>query len=849
MAPGSWVRALLLQVILVFVTPGGAWWVRRRRSHVNHNIKPLEDLKCGPRAPTATSIFASCKVNAKLHDLVSFMLADADDPDKWPFVHVSAIVDPDSSGTVTAELPGLKPGKAYHLTARSHRRGTAIGWRAMWSFVVVHDTHCRTAAENVTEASDRRLSEESSSFEPDVVESGEFIDLAEDPHGDEEPSDDELAAIMPLAKRTNNTIWFEVFRHAGGAFSGGSVRLPDYLDQHNAADLGATFGSPKVDPLTPVRTSGFTRYCVEVAISRVKSVSTPFAPKYKYGTAMFADYVSCKRGSCHCMEKVDRGISREPWAIIAHHCGGSNWCHCTPFQMKQSHKYVGMAPIEVPPPRVFWPHPWYKSPRAAKHYMPKRDLKHPELPGHWFSFPVAGMCRPGSKIGDDGCNWRMSPVSHSMSVWRLHTKFKVFDYGFKSPWTVKQSKRWMRNAAAAFKGLGVKPCGPPPPNHQIMARYLVLLSLAAIAHAAPGALRGDTRQDPEPSSEQTEHDDFLTTSTTTPWDGAMLNEKFFLKKRYDLSKNPSDEFDIAQYPDEHLTHSCANYTDDGSTVFTRDGRLVLKVDSACAGGDCLNSGRIMSKDSFKYGLYTFSARVPKCNFIWPALWLLPENKDGWGTYGRWPCSGEIDILETVHDTPDGTFNVVSGYGTDVDFGCSEINAAAPSCNECIPSYCTSTTMNWRTGTDRYFVEEVNCSADHPSWDEHVFALSWQPGEIVTYVDPEFSWDAQGHLVSVVPKTLDPATSGGVPSWKAYQRQKTPEWQAVGAYMETCFAANSTASAPFDQAFKLVLNIAVGGYGGAPCSWGQSSCADPSGCGAAVGSEMIVSDISVWEKVA
>jgi len=352
----------------------------------------------------------------------------------------------------------------------------------------------------------------------------------------------------------------------------------------------------------------------------------------------------------------------------------------------------------------------------------------------------------------------------------------------------------------------------------------LVFALAEVAQASAGGLRG---------------------SGPAEWNGA-LSAKFALLKRYNLSRQPADEFDIASYSDAHLTHSCANYTDDGSTVFTRDGRLVLRVDASCTNGDCLKSGRIMSKESFTYGLFTFSAIVPKCNFIWPALWLLPEDKDGWGNYGRWPCSGEIDVLETVHNTPDGTTNLVSGYGTEEEFGCSAANEAAPTCNECVPNYCTSTTMNWRLGRDRYFVEEVDCSVEHPSWEEHTFALSWQPGEIITYVDPEFSWDAEGNLVSVVPKNIN-LTATGAPSWKAYYHDETPEWEAVGSYMQQCFPNASTANAPFDQGFKLVLNIAIGGYGGAPCSWGQSACSDPALCGAAIGSEMILSDISIWEK--
>eukprot|EP00441_Pelagodinium_beii_P024625 CAMPEP_0197663904 /NCGR_PEP_ID=MMETSP1338-20131121/58312_1 /TAXON_ID=43686 ORGANISM="Pelagodinium beii, Strain RCC1491" /NCGR_SAMPLE_ID=MMETSP1338 /ASSEMBLY_ACC=CAM_ASM_000754 /LENGTH=370 /DNA_ID=CAMNT_0043242433 /DNA_START=21 /DNA_END=1133 /DNA_ORIENTATION=+ len=366
--------------------------------------------------------------------------------------------------------------------------------------------------------------------------------------------------------------------------------------------------------------------------------------------------------------------------------------------------------------------------------------------------------------------------------------------------------------------------------------FFFIFALLEVARASTGSLRGNG----------TSHSSRSTKTAT--WGGAMLDTKFVLRKRYNLSRPPSDEWDIANYTDANLTHSCANYTDDGSTVFAREGRLVLRVDDSCPNGDCLTSGRIMSKESFTYGLFTFSAKVPKCNFIWPALWLLPENKDGWGTYGRWPCSGEIDVLETVHDTPDGTFNVVSGYGTEEENDCSAASQNASTCNQCVPNYCTSTTMNWRTGVDRYFVEEVNCSASrHPSWEEHTFALSWQPGEIITYIDPEFAWDANGHLTSITPKHVDLTRTKAAPSWKAYQHDQTPEWEAVGTYMQQCFPNTSTANAPFDQGFKLVLNIAVGGYGGAPCSWGQSACSNLSSCGAAIGSEMIVSDISVWQR--
>jgi len=336
-------------------------------------------------------------------------------------------------------------------------------------------------------------------------------------------------------------------------------------------------------------------------------------------------------------------------------------------------------------------------------------------------------------------------------------------------------------------------------------------------------------------------------SSPGSWDGSLLNQQFSMRKRYDLNLPPAEEWDIIEIADKDLTHSCSNYVNDGTTVYSEDGKLKLKVSSACADGTCLNSGRVMSKLGFKYGLFTISATVPKCNGIWPALWLLPENTAGEGQYGRWPCSGEVDLLETVNDQNFGAFNIVAGYGSETGpaQGCNPAAAAAPGvCNQCVPNYCTSTTMDWRNPDDRYFVEDVTCvPGQRSTWTEHTFVLLWEPDRFVTWVDPTFEWDAHGKLVALHPK---PGTSAdNIPTWRMYHRQQTPTWQAVESYMSTCHGGNSTAHAPFDIDFKLVLNIAVGGYGGAPCTWGSLSCTNA--CGANVGAEMVVSDITVWQQ--
>jgi len=318
-------------------------------------------------------------------------------------------------------------------------------------------------------------------------------------------------------------------------------------------------------------------------------------------------------------------------------------------------------------------------------------------------------------------------------------------------------------------------------------------------------------------------------------DGTLFGT-FALKKQFDLASAPSRDWDIGVHSDEFLTHSCANYVDDGSTVFSRDEKLVLRVSSACESGGCLNSGRIMSKESFKYGLYVFTARVPKCNYLWPAFWLLPEDKDGNGRYGGWPCSGEIDVLETVDGNVFGSFNLVAGYGSDNGCGREAV------CNECRPGYCTSTSLK-NSSSGAYFVEDVDCGSGQDSWQDHTWVLNWQPEQLTTWIDPILERDDTGHIISVKAKQLDAATTHGFPTWKTYKRASTPTWLAADSFMNQCHPGVAAPGAPFDIGFKLVLNIAIGGYDGAGCSWGEK-CS--TACAGAIGSEMVVSELSVWQ---
>ena len=67
------------------------------------------------------------------------------------------------------------------------------------------------------------------------------------------------------------------------------------------------------------------------------------------------------------------------------------------------------------------------------------------------------------------------------------------------------------------------------------------------------------------------------------------------------------------------------------------------------------SGRIMTRDrfAFKYGRIEASIKFPSGQGLFPAFWMLPQDDEpnavpGFGNYGVYAQSGEIDIVEAIN---------------------------------------------------------------------------------------------------------------------------------------------------------------------------------------------------------
>ncbi|XP_042863604.1 beta-1,3-glucan-binding protein isoform X2 [Penaeus japonicus] len=169
--------------------------------------------------------------------------------------------------------------------------------------------------------------------------------------------------------------------------------------------------------------------------------------------------------------------------------------------------------------------------------------------------------------------------------------------------------------------------------------------------------------------------------------------------------------------------------------------------------------RTMSDFAFRYGRLEIRAKMPRGDWLWPAIWMLPRN---W-PYGLWPASGEIDILESRGNDDFGTLG--NQYG--------------------------GTTLHWGPFWPYNFFEKthVEYSANTGSFadDFHVWRLDWNKDKMEIYVD------------DVLQLTVDPGSS----FW---------DFSGMDPSFDNPWVAGSK-MAPFDQKFYLVLNVAVGGTNG------------------------------------
>lgn len=186
------------------------------------------------------------------------------------------------------------------------------------------------------------------------------------------------------------------------------------------------------------------------------------------------------------------------------------------------------------------------------------------------------------------------------------------------------------------------------------------------------------------------------------------------------------------------------------------------------------SARLRTAESFSftYGRVEVRAQLPKGDWIWPAIWMLPVDQE----YGSWPTSGEIDIMEATGNDPSCP-NGSNVFGSTLHWG---------------PDW--SQDPWWLTHGDFTYTESLGDAM-------HTYGLVWTEDRLYTYIDDE------SQIVLDVDMTQDSFwNKGGFTGFNPY--------------------AGEGNNAPFNREFYLILNVAVGGVSGYFPDTHGATCAKP-----------------------
>ncbi len=153
-----------------------------------------------------------------------------------------------------------------------------------------------------------------------------------------------------------------------------------------------------------------------------------------------------------------------------------------------------------------------------------------------------------------------------------------------------------------------------------------------------------------------------------------------------------------------------------NNVSVRDGFLFIEARKGPYAGPEgtreFTSSRIRTKarGDWKYGRFEIRVKLPKGQGLWPAIWMLPTDN----VYGRWPHSGEIDIMELLGHEPNRV------YGT----------------------------LHYSDREQQHAFRGTNCTLAASTFaDEfHVFKLDWKPGVMRWYLDDQL-YQTQTHWTS------------------------------------------------------------------------------------------------------
>lgn len=118
---------------------------------------------------------------------------------------------------------------------------------------------------------------------------------------------------------------------------------------------------------------------------------------------------------------------------------------------------------------------------------------------------------------------------------------------------------------------------------------------------------------------------------------------------------------------------------------------------------------------WKYGKISVRARLPKGVGTWPAIWMLPDNN----SYGGWPSSGEIDIMEHVGYNPNHIHGTIHTAAFNHKIGTQQGGEIVlPTASERFHTYTiewTAQDIRWLIDDQDYFVFQKPESSTIAQW--------------------------------------------------------------------------------------------------------------------------------------
>jgi beta-glucanase (GH16 family) len=215
------------------------------------------------------------------------------------------------------------------------------------------------------------------------------------------------------------------------------------------------------------------------------------------------------------------------------------------------------------------------------------------------------------------------------------------------------------------------------------------------------------------------------------------------------------------------------YTDSSDNSFLADGNLnIVALQAEEGAAKPFTSARMVTqyKADFKYGRFEMRAKLPQGQGTWPAFWMMPTDS----VYGEWPKSGEIDIMEAVN------LKVTDAEGNEEAYIHGTLH------------YGQEWPNNSSSGKGILLPDGTN-----PADGFHTYTIEWQEGEIRWYVD-DYLYQTQ--MMSEVKFNSEKVAIG----------LKHRGWFAEYFDIISGELESHWDSAPFDQEFFMILNLAVGG---------------------------------------